>query len=166
MFKKLFSKRDGSDQSSRLTGAVAAAMPDADEDTHRIVAAITGLLAQVAYADRDYAPEEEQRIREELARVRELDGSGVAAIIAVLREHVGHVSAVEVPWHARALRELCDRSFRLQILDVLVDVAAADGEISLAETNVMRHTATALGLTQDDYNQAQARHRDKLSVLR
>ena len=34
------------------------------------------------------------------------------------------------------------------------------------ETNLLRLTATALGLTQDDYNACQARHRDKLAVLK
>jgi uncharacterized tellurite resistance protein B-like protein len=54
----------------------------------------------------------------------------------------------------------------VQVLDALVDLAASDNEITVAETNVLRLTATALGLTQDDYNASQAMHRDKLTVFK
>jgi tellurite resistance protein len=50
-------------------------------------------------------------------------------------------------------------------LDVLVDLAAADGELSLAETDLLRRTTAALGLSPDEYLASQARHRDKLKVL-
>jgi uncharacterized tellurite resistance protein B-like protein len=145
---------------------VARHLEDADPDTVRIVAAIAGLLAHVAYADHDYSAAEEHHIRAELARVRGLTIGGVDAICLALREHIAEIAAVEAPHHARALRELTDRDLRVQVLELLVDVAAADDDICLAETNLLRQMATSLGLTQDDYNAAQARHRDKLRVLR
>jgi uncharacterized tellurite resistance protein B-like protein len=137
-----------------------------DAEGARIVAAIAGLLGTVAYADRQYAAVEEQRIRQELARVHGLTAAGVEAICAVLREHIVEISTVEAPVYARELLDLADRDLRLEVLDALVDLAAADDEITVAETNVLRLTATALGLTQQDYNAAQARHVDKLKVLR
>lgn len=166
MLKKLFGKKEESDHPSKLIRVVAQAMPSADDETHRIVAAIAGLLAQVAYADREYSEAERRHVREELGRIQELSRAGVAEIADLLESHIGEVAAVELPWHARTVRELCERDFRVHILDLLVDVAAADGEVTLDETNLMRQMATSLGLTQEDYNAAQARHRDKLSVLR
>jgi uncharacterized tellurite resistance protein B-like protein len=141
-------------------------MVASDDDGATIVAAIAGLLATVAYADRRYDPIEEQRIREELGRVEGLTAAGVDAICEVLREHVVDISTIEAPVYARELLLLADRELRLQVLDALVDLAAADDQITVAETNVLRLTATALGLTQQDYNVSQARHRDKLKVLR
>jgi uncharacterized tellurite resistance protein B-like protein len=137
-----------------------------DTEGARIVAAIAGLLGTVAYADRQYAAVEEERIRQELARVHGLTAAGVEAICAVLREHIVEISTVEAPVYARELLALADRDLRLEVLDALVDLAAADDEITVAETNLLRLTATALGLTQQDYNAAQARHVDKLKVLR
>jgi len=137
-----------------------------DVEGARIVAAIAGLLGTVAYADREFAAVEEDRIRQELARVHGLTGAGVDAICRVMREHIVEISTVEAPIYARELLALADRDLRLEVLDALVDLAAADDEITVAETNVLRLTATALGLTQDDYNAAQSRHRDKLKVLR
>jgi uncharacterized tellurite resistance protein B-like protein len=46
------------------------------------------------------------------------------------------------------------------------DLAAADGEVSLSETDLLRRTATAMGLTPDDYLASKRRHRDRLSVLK
>ena len=111
-------------------------------------------------------------MRRMLRTVRRLWGqvstgpSGVDAVCATLREHIGEIAAVDAPRHARALRELADRELRVHVLDLLVDLAAADDQVVLAETNVLRQTTTALGLSQDDYNAAQSKHRDKLTVLR
>lgn len=139
---------------------------NADEDTTKMIVAAAGLLGTVAYADRDYSAAEEARIRAELARVPRLTEAAVDAICAVLREQIVTVATVQAPIYARALRELTEPSQRREVLDVLVDLAAADDEITVAETNVLRQTATALGLSQDDYNASQQRHRDKLKVLK
>jgi len=166
MLKKLFGKKDESPHQTELVRTVARAMPSEDDETHRIVAAIAGLLAQVACADHDYSDSERRQIRAELGRIQALSSAGADEVAELLDERIGEVVAVELPWHARTVRELCERDFRLHILDLLVDLAAADGEVSLSETNLMRQMALSLGLTQEDYNAAQARHRDKLSVLR
>jgi uncharacterized tellurite resistance protein B-like protein len=149
-----------------FAGAVRANMAGSDEETIRIVVAIAGLLGTVAYADRRYVPEEEERIRQELARIEGLTPSGVEAVCAALRQHIVDISTIEAPLYARELLVLADRDLRLEVLEALVDLAAADNEISVPETNLLRLTATALGLTQADYNSAQMRHRDKLTVLK
>src|SRR5258705_6057749 len=155
-----------------LTDKIASAAPEGtplerivraqmdDAEGARIVAAIAGLLGTVAYADRQYAAVEEQRIRQELGRVHRLTAAGVDAICAVLREHIVDIATVEAPVYARELLALADPDLRLEVLDALVDLAAADDEITLAETNVLRLTATALGLTQQDSTAAQSRHRE------
>lgn len=149
-----------------LARVVRENMAEADEVTARIVIAIAGLLGTVAYADRRYAPEEERRIRQELERIQGLTPAGVDAVCRALREHIVEISTIEAPFYARELLALADRELRLEVLNALVDLAAADDEITVAETNLLRLSATALGLTQEDYNACQARHRDKLKVLR
>ncbi|HKQ71122.1 MAG TPA: TerB family tellurite resistance protein, partial [Polyangiaceae bacterium] len=139
---------------------------DAGDDTVRIVAAVAGLMGTVAYADRKYTASEEERIRAELRRVESLSQEGIDAICGALRDHIVEIATVEAPIYARELLQLADRDFRREVLDALIDVAAADDEIVLAETNSMRLTVTALGLTQADYNESQARHREKLRSLK
>ncbi len=76
------------------------------------------------------------------------------------------MATVESPHYARALRELADHELRLQVLDILLRLAAADQSITTAETNVLRQLTTSLGLTQQDYNAAQGKFVELLAVLR
>ncbi len=152
--------------SARLAEAVRLSLPEADEDTRAIVTATAGLLACVAYADRDFSDAEEREVHEVLGRIHGLHLRGVEAICGVLREEIVALgSAGDQVW-ARVLRERGDRALRCEVLEVLVDIAAADGELSLAETNYLRRLAPSLGLIQADYDAAQERHKDKLTVLR
>ena len=144
---------------------VRTALPGADEETVRVVTAIAGLLGTVAYADREFAPAEQARAREELARIDGISPAGIDAVCAALVKHVREIATVQAPRYSRVLCELADHDLRLQVLDILVGLAAADRTITLAETNVLRLLATSLGLTQEDYNAAQSKFVELLAVL-
>jgi uncharacterized tellurite resistance protein B-like protein len=159
-------RRTSSDEEKdRLSEVVRAHLLGADETTLAIVAAVAGLLASVAYADRELRGPEWDQLRRELGRINGLDSRGVEAICSVLENDIVHISTTELPRYTRVLREQASRELRIEILGLLLDLAAADGTVSLDEVNLLRHTAGALGLSQRDYNDAQAPHRDKLSVL-
>lgn len=148
-----------------LYAAVRSALGADDAELVRIVGSVAALMICVAYADLDVRPEELGAVEKTLSRVRGLDPRGVAAILEVLRDDTMTIASAEATTYARELLELTDEDFRIELLDGLVDVAAADGEVTLAETNMLRSVAIALGLTQRHYNASQARHRDKLAVL-
>jgi uncharacterized tellurite resistance protein B-like protein len=149
-----------------LTRVIQRQLPEADPETVRVVVAMTGLLGTIAYADRDYSEAEEKRVRKELSRVHGMSDAGIDAICIALRRHIVEISTVQAPRYCRDILELGDRELRFEVLDVLVEVAAADGVITPAETNLLRQTTKALGLTQLDYNEIQEKHRQKLSVLK
>ena len=160
-----FTKKN-TDQGTKLMRAVRAELPGAEETFVRVVASVTGLLGQVAYVDRPYVPAEEQRIRQELGRVEGLTSSGVDAICKTLRDNIHLIAEVEARDYATTLRDLADRPLRLEVLDVLLDVAAADEVVSVTETNLIRRLADVLGLSQAEYNASQDRHRNKLGALK
>ncbi len=149
-----------------ITRSVRSHLPDADDDTVRVVAALGGLLAAVAYADRQYSSEEEALVRQVLGRVHGMSREGVDAICDAMRAHLLEASTVGIPRFTRELRELGDTELRREVLEALVDLAAADGRVTMNETNLLRQLTSALGLSQGDYNDAQARHRDRLSILK
>jgi uncharacterized tellurite resistance protein B-like protein len=145
---------------------VREALGGQDEESVMVVVALAGLLGAAAYADRDYSTHEEEHVRSELARVHGMTPAAVGAVCTALRRHIVHVSTVEVPRFCRVLRELGDRELRVEVLEVLVDVAAADDVITTQETNILRQITTALGLSQSDYNDAQEKHKSRLAALR
>jgi uncharacterized tellurite resistance protein B-like protein len=149
-----------------LYEAVRQSLGDDDDEHVRIVASIAALLLCVAYADQDYADEEEAFLRQMLSRVNGLDAAGVDAISAVLRAHTVRIAGAEATTYARELLELTDDHFRLELLDALVDLAAADDIITVSETNMLRTVTRSLGLPQQAYNDSQTRHRHKLAVLK
>jgi uncharacterized tellurite resistance protein B-like protein len=149
-----------------LRDSIARYLPGADAETVTVVTSMAGLLGAVAYADRDYSLAEEARVRHELGRVQGMTEPGIEAICAVLREHVVEISTVHIPRYARALVELSDVELRREVLGALLDLAAADASISLAETNLLRQITKSLGLSQTDYVELQARHRQHLDSLK
>jgi uncharacterized tellurite resistance protein B-like protein len=149
----------------RLAVIVEKYLADADEATRRIVTAVAGLLAKVAYADGHYSEQEEAAIQKELSRVHGLSQDGVDAICGLLADQIGRVALLGDHDWTRDLRELADRNLRLEVLEVLVEMAVADHVLKHDEQTQLRRIAKALSLTQDDYNALQAKHRDKLSTL-
>ena len=149
-----------------LEDAVRRELPESDAETVLVVTAMAGLLGTIAFADRNYSAEEETRVRTELARVQGMTAAGTDAICTVLRQHIVEVSTVQTPRYARTLIELGDRELRVEVLGLMLEVAAADGEIAHTEVNLLRQLTKSLGLTQDDYNELQAKHQERLKVLR
>jgi uncharacterized tellurite resistance protein B-like protein len=163
---KLGAEVERSDDAREIERRVREHLPLADAETVRVVAALTGLLGAVAYADRNYSNEEEELVRQVLGRIQGMTAAGIDAVCAALRRHVVAASTVMIPHFARELRELADPELRREVLDALVDLAAADSQITTSETNLLRQITTSLGLAQGDYNESQARHRERLSSLR
>ena len=149
-----------------LRASIERELAGADAETVTVVTSMAGLLGIVAYADRNYSAAEEARLRQELARVQGMSDAGTEAICKTLRANIVAISAVEMPRYARALRELGDDELRREVLGALIDLAAADESISLAETNLLRQITKALGLSQQDYVELQERHRHHLAALK
>ncbi|MGB8329089.1 MAG: TerB family tellurite resistance protein [Polyangiales bacterium] len=149
----------------RLAEIVEQYLSDADDATRRIVTAVAGLLAKVAYADGHYSAQEESTIQKELSRVHGLSQAGVDAICGLLADQISHVALLGDHDWTRDLRDLADRELRLEVLEVLVEMAVADEVLKHDEQTQLRRIAKALSLTQDEYNSLQMKHRDKLSTL-
>lgn len=150
----------------RLREVVSRALPQADAETVAIVAASSGLLAGVAYADRDFSEPEAREIERLIGGIEGLGAAGAQAIVRALHAHRVELANVHTTRFTRTLRELGTRELRLHVLGMLVSLAATDDTISHNEQTTLRQVTRALGLEQDDYNRLQAEHRAKLGTLR
>lgn len=147
---------------AQLEATVRAAMPEADAETVAIVAACAGLLAAVAYADREFSEAERDHARQVLESVNGIGPTGAAAILRVLETQVVELSTVHINRFTRTLKDLGDRDLRLHVLESLIELCAADDALRSPEVVVLRQTATQLGLEQDDYNRLQEKHKHKI----
>lgn len=151
-----------SQEIEELTQAVRERMSSEDEQMARIVTAVAGLLAAIAYADREHSETEQRHIREQLTRIEGLDERGISAIMDVLEKHIVTFATNVLPRFTRTLVEETSHDMRLEVLDVALGVAAADGTISHDEITSLRNLTGALGLSQADYNQLQTKYREYL----
>ena len=151
--------------SEELRTLVARSMPGADAHTAAIVGAMAGLLATVAHADRKYTEAEREAVREALSRVQGFQLGAFGAIEDLLEERLADLAHEPLQTYTRVLYEGLERPARAEIFEALMDVAAADEILDMAETNLLRRIARNLGLSDEEYNASQARHRVRLSIL-
>src|SRR5688572_5948983 len=127
---------EAADEHLRL--AVQAALPGADAETIAIVGACAGLLASVAYADREFSPAEREHARQLLATVSGIGDSGARAIVSVLEAKVLELSTAHATRFSRTLKELGDRELRVHVLQMLIELCAVDDELRHQEVVVLR----------------------------
>jgi uncharacterized tellurite resistance protein B-like protein len=151
---------------SELQGSVESALLRADAETIQIVVSIAGLFGCISYADRDFSDRERQLVRNLLQTIKGISAFDADAILHTLQRNIVHISTTEAPRFCRTLLQLADRELRLSVLDMLLDIAAVDHDISNEELIVLRQVTTSFGLEQADYNRLQAKHRTKLRSLR
>jgi uncharacterized tellurite resistance protein B-like protein len=168
LFQWLFGEKQDSaaTASGELLKLVAHSMPGADADTAAVIGATAGLLATVAHADRNYTEAEREAVRDALSKVQGLGSGAFTAIEELLAERVGELAHESIQTFTRVLYEKLERSARLEVFEALMDLAAADEVLDMQETNLLRRIARALGLSDPEYNASQARHRQRLSILR
>lgn len=145
-----------------LRRAVKGALLAADPETVEILTAVTGLLAAVAYADRIISPEEGAHLKAELFRIQGLNARQIDVVAAVLEKHALRLSTAYTQRFTRTLRDHLPEEMRAEVLDTLLGMAAADGSITYDEINHLRAITTAMGLSQQHYNELQHKYRDKL----
>jgi uncharacterized tellurite resistance protein B-like protein len=150
----------------RLHDVVRQALKGADEDKVAIVAASAGLLACVAYADREFSAEEAAKAGGLLATVQGIGPEGSRAIVQAMQANVLELTTVHAMRFARTLRDLADHDLRLIIVSMLLELAAVDEDIKLSEVATLRHITGALGLTQEEYNGLQEKYRERLRTVR
>lgn len=152
--------------SDELRALVSRSMPEADLATASIVGAVAGLCAIVAHADRAYTDAERALVRAALGRVHGLSPGAVDAVCALLEVRLSELAFESLQTYTAVLNEHAERAARLEVLDVLMDLAAADDLLDMQETNVLRRIARSLGLDDREYLASQSRHRERLSVLK
>ena len=159
------SKPEEAGHESELDAVIQAAIPAADDATKRIVVAVSGLFGCISYADSDFSEAESAAVLRLLQTIHGVGRKESETILAGLHDNIVHISTVEAARYYRALKELGDRDLRVQVLEMLLEVAATDDSIEQSEVQFLRQATKSLGLEQSDYNALQSKHRDKLAAL-
>ncbi len=144
---------------------VVAALRSLPPERARYVAAFAYLLGRVAYADRDFQPEEAQEIVR-LLQQRGIPDDQATLAVDIVKEQNELFGGTEDYLVSRELKEVSTREQRLQTLDCLFAVAAADDIITGEEEASVAQIANELGLTQRELVAARIPYSAKRSIFK
>ncbi|MDP6933623.1 MAG: TerB family tellurite resistance protein [Myxococcota bacterium] len=145
---------------------IAARLEALPPDRARYLAAYAYVLARVAYADEDLHPEELNRIGTVLAERGGLGEDQASLVADLASSESADRGGTQDYVVTRLLARIATKEQRVEILDGLLAVAAADGTIEVSEEDEVRQIARQLGFHDSQYLDALAHYRDLRSVLR
>lgn len=139
---------------------------DLPEEEIRFIAGFAGLLGRVALSDMRLEPEEVSKIREILNTRTSLTPERIDRILELIRLQADQLFGSENIYYVRLINDTADRSRKMEVLDALFAVAAANDSITTEEEAELRLIADSLGLYHSEYIRVRLRYRDQLDVLK
>jgi len=129
-------------------------------DDQSLAASAAALLIETALMDGDFDDHERKIIAHLLAESFNLEASGVEVLIR--ETEIVVAQSVELYGFARSLKNGLDQADRVRIIEMLWEVAYADGVIHDYESNLVRRACGLLHVTDQDGGAAKKRVRERL----
>lgn len=148
-----FKQGDAYPNLDALLGELRKALPDDESVVLRYIAIVIVLLGKVACADGRFTDKEEETLRSLLSHIERLTPSSVEAVCQALHGKLPNLSDEELELCYRELKALCDGRERLEVIRLLVGLAAVDGALSEAEHAALATIAKELGVALSDLDE-------------
>ncbi len=132
----------------------------------RFLAAFAYVLSRVAHADSHISDGETEKMHEILQKLGHLPEAQAVLAVEIAKSQTRLFGGTENYLVTREFRDIATDEQRLELLDCLFAVAAADGSISSIEESQAAQIAKELGFTQSEYVSALAVHAEHRTVLR
>ena len=154
--------RGDTDTVRRIVGELEALEPT----RARFLAAFAYVLGRVAHADSDICANETDAMCEVLQKLGHLPEAQAVLVVEIAKSQARLFGGTENYLVTREFREIATAAQRLELLDCIFAVAAADGSISAIEESQAGQIAKEIGFTQPEYASALAAHAEHRAVLR
>ena len=132
----------------------------------RFLAAFAYVLSRVAHADSHISASETDAMCEILQTLGHLPEPQAVLVVEIAKNQARLFGGTENYLVTREFRDIATATQRLELLDCLFAVAAADGSISAIEESQAGQIAKELGFTQPEYASALAAHAEHRVVVR
>jgi uncharacterized tellurite resistance protein B-like protein len=137
-----------------------------DPDRARYLAAFAYVLSRVARADLKVSPEETRAMERIVLEHGRLPEEQAILVVQVAKHQNLFFGATEDFLVTREFNRISSYEQKIQLLDCLFSIAAAEQMISVTEENEIRKVASELGIPHEDYIEVRSRHREHRAVLR
>jgi uncharacterized tellurite resistance protein B-like protein len=165
-FTRLFGQGGGGTNTSGETETVrriAARLERLPPERARHLAAFAYVLARVAHADLRITETESEKMHGLVRDHAHLSDEEAALAVEIAKSQARLLGGTENYVVTREFREISSREQRVELLECLYAVAAADGTISGQESTEIGKIAEELGFLREESNALRARWRDSLA---
>lgn len=150
----------------RLFVGIQNLLGDLPPEEIKLVTGYAGLLGKVAYADMEISEEEIRRMESILKKTLVLTRVRVKPIVDLLSKHRVELFSIEDFIYIRLVNSICAKEQKIELLEAMFSVAAADASISAEEEAVIRVVAKGLLLSHADFVSVKKRFAAHLDVLK
>jgi uncharacterized tellurite resistance protein B-like protein len=148
---------------TRSVREIAERLDRLPAETARHLAAFAYVLARVANADLEIAPEEADAMRDIVRRIAGLSEDEADLVVEIAKSQTKLLGGTENYVVTREFRRTTTPEQRSQLLTCLYAVTAADGTISSAESREIANVAEELGFTRAEANALRSHYREQLA---
>lgn len=145
---------------------IVAELESFDTEKARFVAAFAYILGRVAHADLDISDDETRTMERIVHSLGHLPEEQAILVVQIAKSQHRLFGGTENFLVTREFRDLSTDTQRLELLDCLFAVSAADQSISGAEETQIRQIASELGFSHRQFVDARAEWSEHREVLK
>ena len=156
-------EESGDGDSIRRIAKELDALPD-DQALH--LATFAYVLGRVAHADSHFSEVETQKMQDIVQVLGHIQESQAVLLVEIAKHQVRLFGGTDNVTVSRRFRELSTPEQRIELLECVFAVSAADDSITVVEEGQARQISTELGLTHKEFVQARSAYVDHLEALK
>lgn len=145
---------------------VIAALDTLPPDQARYIAAFGYILGRVANADLQITPAETEAMERIVGQQANLPPEQAMIVVQMAKTRTQLFGGTENFLVTREFARIATREQKLELLDCLFAVSAAEADISTTEDGEIRQIASELGLEHPDFIRVRSGWKDRLNVLK
>ena len=151
---------------TRTMRRIAAELEALPAARARYLAAFACILGRVAHADSSVSAEETAKMREIVQVLGHLPAAQAVLVVEIAKNQVRLFGGTENFLVSRRFKELSTAAQRIELLDCVFAVSAADESITVAEEGQARQISRELGLTHEEFVAARAGYVEHVEALK
>ncbi len=163
---KKHEKKDEDGDLGKLFSGIKEILEGYTESDIKLITGFAGFLGKVAYADMEISDVEKKTIRSVLEETLHLKRGQADATITLLERHRVQLFSIEDFIYARLINDICDKNQKLELVEALFVVAAANESVSAEEDASIRLVCKSLRLSHGDFVQIKKGFKEHLDVLK
>ena len=145
---------------------ITAELDALPEERARYLAGFAYILGRAAYADASVTAEETEKMQEIVQALGHLPEAQAVLVVEIAKSQVKLLGGTEDFLVSRRFREISTQHQRMELLECVFAVSAADESITVVEEGQARQISKELGLTHDDFITARHDYREHLAALK